>query len=536
MPLPGTLQYNNNHSQENLCKWPQKISFFLKAISLVWILLILLSCTSIDLRNGIDFGMKGLANGDPMLAFTALVTEYVSDPYARTFLYTRLADEYEKRAQVKEALTVIRRGERVSRTETTDKRYQVQIALAAYYTNYQQFDHAHDLLKEALNQVLAIEREDQRGQALESIILLCFKVRDVFNDILRVAIDNVYALYDPEFRVQLLTDLGQKYQEQNAGNRASVFIQQSLAAASGITNPWARSLAYAEIGSRFLNEDVQAKGRQYLDLAVSEMETVEILSLGTVDAQNILKTVIVLADNGRFSDATSAISRFPDFDQRVNATLAIVERYVKQKNLLPARLLVQRLLNQLAGEDPESEKELSLSTLVRLAEIYVSGDSPDEALRYTQAALTYLSSPLITNNSEYRSRLSLIMAKAGHWDEAIACAGLIVDAYVAGQTLRQLAPIHNQTSLLQEAEIQARQATYLKETLMSAVGVTAWQMGERSQALGLFAELEDPFTLASSLLDAISKPIEASNKPLDEKADTSLRDIARAWYKRPITR
>lgn len=495
--------------------------------------LLLSACLTVDPRTQDDFGLKGLANGDETLGVIALICEYVDDPYSRTFLYTRLADEYQKRGQASQALRIIHRGDRVSRsTAVENRRYQLQLELANYFIAYQQLDQAHQLLKESLDQIVAIENERERGQALEAIILPCFRVRDSFNDILRVAIDNVYALNDPEFRVQLLTELGQKYQEQDSSNRANVFIQQSLAAASGILNPWARALATARIGNRFLREGDQANASAYLDLAMKEMDGVQILTLAQGDAQNLLDTVITLAESGRFTDATTALARFPESDQRNGALLAVVERYVGQKNLLPARLLVQRLLNQLAQDDPDSQKEASLATLARIAEIYIGSGYAAEAVRYVQAAFTYLSSPLIPDTSQYRARLALSLARLGRGDEAVASAGLILDDYVASQTLRQLAMELKQPLLLKEAERLARQSSYLKESALAAIAVNLWQTGSRLDSLNLLKGVQDPFTLASSLIDACA--LKDGNVPavLSPEEEDLLRFLAADWYEK----
>jgi tetratricopeptide (TPR) repeat protein len=492
-------------------------------------------CATVDPRAEADFGLKNLADGDIALGIIALVNEYVGDPYSRSFLYSRLADEYQKRGQTRQAIIAIRRAERVSRSDAArGQRHQLLVELAGYYIAYGQNDKAHQLLREALDKVLTIEKEAERGQALENIILLCFKVSDVFNDILRVAIDNVYALYDPELRVSLLSELGQKYQESNSGNRATVFIQQSLASAASIANPWSRSLAYARIGSRYIHEDNNEAGQGYLEQAVREADGVDILSLGSVDAQNILNTVIILAENGRYSDATTILNRFPSAGQRANAMLAVAERYLKQKSQLPARLLVQRLLNQLAQDDPESRQELSLATLVRLAEIYADAGLNAESARYIQAALAGLGSPQIANVSEYRARLALAMAKIKQLNNAMASVNLITDDYIASQTLRQIADSFGLPKLLLAAETQARQATYLRESAMSAVAVSWWHAGDYRRALKIFAEIKDAYTLTSALLEAVARHGEEPAGPMDSDTENGLRDIAKRWYDRPV--
>jgi hypothetical protein len=493
----------------------------------------LAGCATADPRDQADFGLKGLADGDEKLAVAALITEYVADPYSRCFLYTRLADEYQKRGQIPQALRMVRRADTLSRTKAAaPRRYQLQLELANYFIAYQRGDQARAVLKEALDQIVDLENEQERGQALEAVILACFRGKDAFNDLLRVAIDNVYAIYDPEFRVQLLTELGEKYQEQDSSNRANTFIQQSLAAASGIANPWARALADARIGSRLLREGNQEEGSAYFDLALREMAGQEILSMGSGDAQSLLNTVILLAENGRMADATTALARFPNSDQRVGAMLAVIQRYLADKNLLPARLLVQRLLNQLSQDDPDARQELSLSTLVRLAELYQSAGSPADAARYAQAAFTYLSSPLIAGTAQYRSRLAIVMARLGRGEEAVAAAGLITDSYVASQTLRQLGIELRQPLLLKEAVREAEQASYLKESALAASAVSLWQTGSRLDSLAILKRVQDPFTLASSFADALAWKDGTAESPLTMEEETALYAIAADWFRR----
>jgi hypothetical protein len=495
--------------------------------------LLLAGCATVDPRDQDDFGLKGLADGDEKLAVAALVAEYVGDPYSRSFLYTRLADEYQKRGQSTQALRMVQRADTLSRSKAAaPRRYQLQLELANYFISYQRNDQAHALLKDALDQIVDLEAEQERGQALEAVILACFRGKDPFNALLRVAIDNVYAIYDPEFRVQLLTELGEKYQEQDSSNRANTFIQQSLAAASGIINPWARSLADARIGSRLLREGNQEEGAAYLDRAARETAGLEILSMGSGDAQSLLNTVILLAENGRMADATAALGRFPDPGQRVSATLAVIQRYLAQKNLLPARLLVQRLLNQLAQDDPDALQEISLSTLVRLAELYLAAGYPADSARYVQAAFAYLYSPLIVGTSQYRSRLAIVMAKLGRSEEAVAAAGLITDSYVASQTLRQLGMELKLPLLLKEAVREAEQASYLRESALAAAAVGLWQSGSRLDSLAILKGVQDPFTLAASLIDAVAWKDGAAEPPLTMEEETALYAIAADWYRK----
>jgi hypothetical protein len=396
-------------------------------------------------------------------------------------------------------------------------RYQLQIEIARLLINLGDTTSARPLLQEALDQTLTLTNEDLRGAALESIIERSFQVQDSFSDILRTAVDYIYVLQDPIKRVSHLVELGKKYQALNVRNRTDNLIQEAIAAAASITNTWAKARAFVLIARRFSAQGDSASTNLYITQALEIINSVEVLAISDDDAAILLDLIVNLADAGRLREAGASVSILPNDLFRNNAQLAIIERAINQKADLQARLLLQRLLNQLYQRDPDNKLEISLSSLLRLADIYQAVGNTAESIRYAHSAMPYLSSPNIINISAYRSRLALILARNGLLEEAIAGAGLIPDAWIGSQTLRQLAEILYQRkdiqtknransirALLIEAEQLAGQATYLRESAFADVAATSFRTGDDIRAIRILQDITDPYLLGKTLADAAS--------------------------------
>ena len=506
----------------------------LTVFSLIGLVLLGACATPIDFRDKPDFGFNGLQTGDPLLATAALAAEYVTDIYANTFLLGRIAEEYQKQNQIEFAKVVLHRAVSLTRKPAAaPNRYQLQVELARLYLNLDDAAAARPLLQEALEQTLALTNEDLRGAALESIIERAFQVQESFPDILRTAIDYIYVLQDPIQRVGHLVVIGKKYQDLNVRNRTDNLIQEAIAAAASITNTWAKARAYVLIARRFSAQNDTASANLYISQALEIINTIEVLAISDDDAEILLDLIVNLADAGRFREAGAAVSILPNEQFRINAQLAIIERAINQKADLQARLLLQRLLNQLYQQDPENKLEISLSSLLRLADIYQSAGQTAESIRYARSAMPYLSSANIINISAYRSRLALILARNGLMEEAIAGAGLIPDAWIGSQTLRQLAEILFQRkdiqtknransirALLIEAEQLAGQAAYLRESAFADVAATSFRTGDDIRAIRLLQDITDPYLLGKTLSDAASA--RPSGIPLSSDARLKL--------------
>lgn len=521
----------------------------IRSIIIIAAILSLGACVSVDVRKNPDFGLNGLLDADPLLAGAALSAEYVQDVYASTFLLTRIAEEYMKQNQPEHARELIRRAIVLSqKPSAAANRYQLQTELARFYIIFDEIPAARKMLQGALDQTLTLNNEVLRGSALESIIEEAFQAQDSFPNILRSAIDYVFVLQDPVQRVDELVKISRRYQDLNIRNRSNNLIQQAISAASSINNYWAKANAYVLIARRFLAENNATAANQYITQALQTINSVDVLAISSDDAKVLLDLIVNLAESGHLREANATVPLLPDNQSRTMAQLAIIERSINQKAVLQARLSVQRLLTQLSQQDPDNQNELSLSSLIRLAEIYQAASLPDESLRYARATMPYLSSPLINNISTYRSRLALVLAKNGQIEEAITGAELVPDAWLGSQTLRQIAellffnkdePTKNRSNtiraLLIEAEQLAGQASYLRESALADVAASSFRTGDDIRAIRILEDIKDNYLLGKTLVDA------ASGRPhgLPFSPD-ALKKLVQLWSrilaKKPIVR
>ena len=521
----------------------QTIAIIWRRMSILYLLCLLIglcltACVSVDPRKSPDFGLNGLLDGDPLLAGAALSAEYVQDIYASTFLLTRNAEEYLKQNQVDHARELIKRAAILSQSPSAaPNRYQLQIELARFYISFDEMPAARQILQNALDQTLTIANEQIRSDALEAIIEQAFQAQDSFPDILRSAIDYVYVLQDPVKKVEKLVNLGKRYQDLNIRNRSNNLIQQAITAAASINNYWSRANAFVLIAQRLRAENETVTANQYIEQALQTINSVDVLAISSDDAKVLFDLIINLADDGHIREASTTIPLLPDEQLRTSAQLAIIERSIGPKADLQSRLLLQRLLTQLAQQDPENQNERSLSSLIKLSEMYQSVGQSNESLRYARSTLPYLSSPLISNISSYRSRLAIVLAKNSQFEEAMTGAELIPDAWLASQALRQIAELlfSNKTALpktrnnlirtlLIEAEQTANQASYLRESALADVAASSFRTGDDIRAIRILQDLKDNYLLGKTLVDA------ASGRPAGMQfSQDALKKLVQLW-------
>lgn len=534
--------------REGSTKRPQKSSARLALASLS-ALLLCGACATADLRAKPDFGAKALAGGDPFLASAALSAEYVPDIYAASYLTTRTAEEYLRQERPDLAKEMLRRAEALSRLPgAAANRYQLQTELARLYWLLDDKARAKQMLRDALDQSLALTDEAQRGQALEAIIEQAFQSPDYFSDLLQSAVDYVYVLQDPYLRVQRLASLGKKYQSLNQQNRSESLNQQAIAAAGSINNPWARARAWALIAKRYADTQDKESAERYIALALAAIDSVQVLAISNEDSEILLDVVVSLADAGHLREAGASAGALPSASMRAAALLAVIERSIRQKAELQTRLFVQRLLNTVGQADPAASADLNLSSLVRLAEIYAEAGRTDDSLRYVQACYPLFATAAAANLPAYRARLAAVQAQDGAVDDAIATADLITDNWIASQTMRQLAefvakrpdlPVKNRSltlrTLLVYAEQMADQSSYLRDSAVADVASTAFRLGDDARGFRILDEVGNSYLAGKIYLDAAAvRPAGAAIKPETAKRLEQLQ--ARQSAKAPPRR
>jgi len=469
-------------------------------------ILSLFSCVSTSAYDAPDFGYSGLGNQDSLLSIAALNTEYIKDIYSRDFLYSRLAEEYLRSGQNQFAREVLRRGTKIARNLAAPEiRQQLLIELAKYYIRANDLGTATALLQESLDLILNIDKDAVRGPSLQALIEVCFTIPESAKDILRSAIDYVYVLDDPVLRVQLLTDLGKKYQDINIRNRANGLVQQAIAAAASITNPWSKAEALTRIAGRFKAEDDAAAFADYSSQAIQELNSVDVVAMSLGDAQSLQQTLSNLVNLGYDREVSAIAGRIPGVQIRVSAMLSLFDRYLALKSSLQARLIVQRISKDI---EDNGEPDFIVSTLVRLAESYAQAGISADATTYLGAALGYLNNSASANASQYLSRIAAVYVQLKRPAEAYKTATTITDAYVASQALLKIDGGSgsdenlSKKSILDRAKDYAFRASYLKESALGAVALNQMRAGYFEEGLNILADLQDPFIVGSILVDA----------------------------------
>lgn len=259
--------------------------------------------------------------GDPdsALAVALRAAGRVDDIFTQAFLYTRIADAYNEAGLLLPAANVLERSLEISQREDVGAaRAEILVQVAAQYRALDRVNRSRELLQDALSLTGTIDNESVRVVVLQQIITGAFSADEELFDVLVQALDHVYVVQDLRSRVDLLIDVARQYQESGLGQQVNTLVQQSIAAATGIANPWQKAAAYAAIARRFHVSGNESQRDLYVARSLREIQGVQVLTRSPGEAAELLSISEDLAAIGKFGEAEGVLAtlEFPSIRAR----------------------------------------------------------------------------------------------------------------------------------------------------------------------------------------------------------------------------
>lgn len=259
--------------------------------------------------------------GDPnsALAVALRAAGRVDDVFTQAFLYTRIADAYNEAGLPLPAVNVLERSLRISQREDVGAaRAEILVQVAAEYRALDRTDRSRELLEEALALTRTIDDESTRIIVLQQIVSGAFGADEELFDVLVQTLDHVYVVEDLAARVDLLVDVARRYQESGLGQQVNTLVQQAIAAATGISNPWQKAAAYAAIARRFHVSGNESQRDLYVERSLREVQGVQVLTRSRGEAAELLTIANDFAAIGKFGEAERVLEtiEFPSIRAR----------------------------------------------------------------------------------------------------------------------------------------------------------------------------------------------------------------------------
>lgn len=421
------------------------------------------------------------------LAFSSLnralvLTQRVTNELLRAELYSALGLQFQTLERTTEALDVVTRG--------------VDIVI--------------DQIQ------LTPNPEARTIQVLEDLIYTLFTLGPTGFNQLRRAIQRVYIIPDLGQRVLLLTQIVTEYQRQGAGQRASLLLQQSIAALDAIENPFLKIRAYGAVARRFAAQNDLADSRRFADLTLELLNQISISSATTQDEAHLAQAISYLIEMDVTSPIPGLIFQFPSVQQRQNLLTDLAIQYFRTNQPFAAELILQQLIQQL-NQNPNSSNYL-YGTL-SLVEIYLDADDPlsaefffDRLVRdgFTDQTLVITDDFALSEMLVIALRLELL-----EWSRQILDA--ITDPYLALLALDRALPratqgdnqdlvawiLNNESRLLGQLEQQ-------QDDGRSRLALGYARAGLIAQSLDMVQTIENPYILSLTASDmSLVQPPEA---------------------------
>jgi len=504
------------------------------------------SCASSDPRSLENYGPKKLELGPPSLALSALLVEFVPDLYNSTYLYADLARAYASAGYENLAQEILRRAlQKIQAGKNDYALDELRLYLAGVFLELSYDVQGAGLIQQVYNSVLLYSSDLQKGSALGEIIKLGFRFPNELTDLMQEAIDNVYILDDPTQKVDLLVDLGRKYQDINSGGSISSLLQHAIITAYGISDPLKATLAFEKIARVWETEGAGAEALKWLNQATSYLGAVDFSQIQGENNTQVQEVLLNLTHFSRFTEVNQILALLPDIDVRLSIQYAVIDAYLQQgsSGAFQARLAVQRLLNQLSSPDQLTSTlgaERAAAALVRIAESYFAAGYKTETLQYADSAGTFIDNNAFVGKNDLRSRLTVLYARTGESLRASVQLNLIDDSYTIARTgitiLSAPSILGSENkgnfalgpSLFNISLSNVQSSTVMKETLLSGLINVSGEWGYFPSAEKLLLDLNDPYTLASTVLKVWPYLETARNSD----ASTTIQELSKRWLAR----
>lgn len=407
------------------------------------------------------------------LAFSSLnralfLTQRVPNPLLRAELYSALGLQFQNLERTTEALEVVTRGV--------------------------------DIIIEQIQR--SPNPEARTIQVLEDLIYTLFTLGPAGFNQLRRAIQRVYIIPDLGQRVLLLTQIVTEYQRQGAGQRASLLLQQSIAALDAIENPFLKIRAYGAVARRFAAQDDLADAQRFANLTLDLLNQISISSVQGQDEAHLAQAVLYLIEMDLTTPIPGFIFQFPSAQQRQNLLTGLAIQFFRTGQPFAAELILQQLIQQL-NQTPNSANFL-YGTL-GLVEIYLDADDPLSAeFFFDRLARDVFSGQVLFATDDFALSEMLILSirlELLDWSRQILAE--ITDPYLALLALDRALPLatqgdnqelvawilNNESALLGQLEQQ-------QDDGRSRLALGYARAGLMAQSLDMIQTIENPYILS----------------------------------------
>jgi hypothetical protein len=397
-----------------------------------------------------------------------ILTQRVSNPLLRAELYSALGLQFQSLERTTEALEVVTRG--------------VDIVI--------------DQLQ------LSANPEARTIQVLEDLIYTLFTLGPAGFNQLRRAIQRVYIIQDLGQRVLLLTQIVTEYQRQGAGQRASLLLQQSIAALDAIENPFLKIRAYGAVARRFAAQDDLADGRRFANMTLDLLNQISINTAQGQDEAHLAQAVLYLIEMDLTTPIPGFIFQFPSAQQRQNLLTGLAVQFFRTGQPFAAELILQQLIQQL-NQSPNSSNFL-YGTL-GLVEIYLNAEDPLSAEFFFDrlARDVFSDQGLFVTDDFALSEMLVLSIRLELLDWSRQILAEITDPYLALLALDRALPLAAQGEnqelvawILNNESVLLGQLEQQQDDGRSRLALGYARAGLMAQSLDMIQTIENPYILS----------------------------------------
>lgn len=340
--------------------------------------LLLASCAGISQRDPVP-SIPWEQFGPSFAALGGMSSNDILDPSSRIFALILSAEATSASEQEDLGLAVLARASAlISLVEGDLRRAELYSALARAYLSLDAQESALTLLTRATDLVLsslnaAAEPDARALPVLEDIIYALFALGPPGFDQLRRAAQRIYIVPDYGQRVILLTRIAAEYQARGSGQRASLLLQQAIAALDAIGNPALRALGYTAVAHRFQAQQDLAEAESFGSAGLSQVQNLDFGNLSSEELEWVQDAITNLIALDYAAESTNLISRLSSSEARQSLLLELVEHYLATDQAFAAELILQQALQLI---DAAESRPSRVYGYLRIAEIYLAANDP----------------------------------------------------------------------------------------------------------------------------------------------------------------
>lgn len=475
------------------------------ALVFVLLIVVLLQCASSPEPAPEDITVDG--DPDSALAVALMAAGRVEDVFTQVYLYTRIADAYTDAGLFLQSAQVLDGAVRIARREEVGSaRAEILVQIAVQYEALDRLDRARELLREALSLVRDVDDDAVRAIVLQEVVNAAFTAGEQLFDVLVEALNEIYIVQNLPSRVALLIDVARQYQESGLGQQVNTLVQQAIAAASAIGDPWQKASAYSQISRRFAVSGNEAQSELFVERTLLEVLGLEALTQSPADAAELLRIVDDFAAIERFEQAERVLAtiEFPAIRSRGLGELA--SRYAAAGRDNDGQRMLDSAINLVASEGTDAQ---FVEVISEVAERLLTAGHEAQALNNAELALFIIGDVDDDfTRVQILQRLARIFVRAARLDLALTAADELPNRseearlYVTlADELLQLGEPGDALRFVAPAESAADELAPVSDQVESDLAVLLARIGRYEASIGRIDRLSTAFLQSLALVE-----------------------------------